>query len=167
MSVSVNNGEKVYTLLVEYNLSNGLPTGRVKPNLPSDPDYIASLIDYEVCPLPEPYVPETEDVIVEIAEDYEVTIKLQFSTSHIDTSAAGTWNIVKRIYDSVVFEVVAPNSTSQYTAKIEYGSGQFKQVESVGDNNLFLRGPFEDITKISISSNVGDYNADYNPDYNI
>jgi len=42
-------GTKIYTILVEYNSRTGLPTGRVKPNVPSDPDYVPPVYDPVNC----------------------------------------------------------------------------------------------------------------------
>jgi hypothetical protein len=44
-------GIKKYALLVEYDLVTGLPTGNTKPNLPSDPDYVAPETDVAACPV--------------------------------------------------------------------------------------------------------------------
>lgn len=45
-----NTGLKLYSILIEINDRTGQPTGRTKPNLPNDPDYIAPVIDREACP---------------------------------------------------------------------------------------------------------------------
>ena len=34
------SGNKITTELYQYNAQSGIPTGKVKPNSPSDPDYI-------------------------------------------------------------------------------------------------------------------------------
>ncbi|SEW37513.1 hypothetical protein [Chitinophaga arvensicola] len=47
-----NTGKKHYALLVQYSTATGLPTGVVKPNNPSDPDYVAPVEDLESCPAP-------------------------------------------------------------------------------------------------------------------
>jgi len=49
--MSNNTGLKIYTLLIEVSNKTGEPTGRTKPNLPEDPDYIAPEIDYNACPI--------------------------------------------------------------------------------------------------------------------
>lgn len=46
-----NTGIKAFSLLIEINNRTGLPTGRSKPNIPEDPDYIAPVEDLEACPL--------------------------------------------------------------------------------------------------------------------
>ena len=48
-----NTGKKKYTKLEEYNLTTGEKTGRVKQNLSSDPDYIAPIVDFEECQVPD------------------------------------------------------------------------------------------------------------------
>ena len=46
-----NTGLLIYTILIQINDTTGLPTGVTKPNNPDDPDYIAPLIDEEMCPI--------------------------------------------------------------------------------------------------------------------
>lgn len=46
-----NNGVKIYQDLMEYNTATGRPTGNIKPNDPSDPDYVAPIEDPTSCPL--------------------------------------------------------------------------------------------------------------------
>lgn len=47
-----NTGYFVVTTLYEVDIETGQATGRIKENVPSDPDYIAPYIDYEMCPIP-------------------------------------------------------------------------------------------------------------------
>lgn len=47
-----NTGLKVYAILIEMSTLTGQPTGVTKPNVPSDPDYIAPVVDHVTCPLP-------------------------------------------------------------------------------------------------------------------
>lgn len=47
-----NTGRKITKTLKEVDANNGnIPTGNTKPNLPSDPDYIAPVIDTTTCPV--------------------------------------------------------------------------------------------------------------------
>jgi hypothetical protein len=46
-----NTGVKIYRFLKEVNIVSGLPTGLVKPNVSSDPDYVAPVADYATCPI--------------------------------------------------------------------------------------------------------------------
>lgn len=46
-----NTGEYKVAKLIEVNSITGLPTGNSKPNLPSDPDYIEPVTDYDRCPI--------------------------------------------------------------------------------------------------------------------
>lgn len=50
-SAPENTGRLVYTLLIQINDRTGLPTGVVKPNVPSDPDYIPPIVDENACPI--------------------------------------------------------------------------------------------------------------------
>lgn len=163
MSTPVNNGDKIFTLLVEMSSRTGLPTGRLKPNIPADPNYIAPTVDLITCPLPGPIVIPTIDVAVAIGVGYSIEFKLLYGTSEIARSTAGTWTVPDRIYDGIIFSVTtAPQG---YTVQITYNSGQIKTVDGVGVANIFVAGPFDQITNISIVSNVGDFNEDWNPDY--
>jgi len=46
-------GLQGYRILEEYYLDDDTPTGRQKPNLPEDPDYIPPFPNYEACPIGE------------------------------------------------------------------------------------------------------------------
>lgn len=47
----MNTGRKIYTTLIEVNATNGSPTGRSKPNIIGDPDYIAPTTNITMCPI--------------------------------------------------------------------------------------------------------------------
>ena len=47
-----NNGDKAWSNLREYDVDTGIDTGVIKPNVPSDPDYVAPVQDFTICPLP-------------------------------------------------------------------------------------------------------------------
>lgn len=159
-----NNGDKVYTLLVEYNTRTGLPTGRVRPNVPSDPFYIAPVQDFDTCPLPEPVEPTYYGVNV-MVDNFEVVVKLLYGSNYISVDRTTTWTIVDRSYDSIIFEVTyAPNP---YVVIIKYSNGsEQKQVVTSGVKNIFIQGSFIDITDIIVQGE-GDYNSDWNSDYQI
>lgn len=164
MSTPVNNGDKIFTLLVEMNSRTGQPTGRLKPNIPSDPNYIAPIVDTIACPLPGPIVIPTIDVDVAIGEGFTANVKLLYGTSFIEQDASGVWTIPDRVYDGIIFELqVAPEP---YTVIVEYESGlTTASVNNAGVRNTFIPGPLDQITSISIISNVGDFSGDWNPDY--
>lgn len=46
-----NTGRKIYTELVEVTSYTGQLTGRTKPNVPSDPDYIPPQQNTSSCPI--------------------------------------------------------------------------------------------------------------------
>lgn len=146
------------------NTRTGQPTGRTKPNIPSDPNYIAPATDTDACPIPGDPVFPMYDVIVIIPTGYTANIQLLYGTSHIDRDTAGTWNIVDRTYDSVIFQVTVVPSPS-YVVKITYNSGLTKQTAITGINNTFIPGPFTAITKLEIIDTTGDYNSDYSDDF--
>lgn len=46
-----NTGRKIYQFLKEVNVATGVPTGVVKANVVGDPDYVAPVVDYLLCPI--------------------------------------------------------------------------------------------------------------------
>ncbi len=52
-----NTGRKVYLYLKQVDATTGIPTGIVKANVVGDSDYVAPVIDYDVCPLSPPPLP--------------------------------------------------------------------------------------------------------------
>jgi hypothetical protein len=50
--VDPNTGYKGWTELEEYYLDDNTPTGNTKPNVDTDPDYVAPVYDTTACPLP-------------------------------------------------------------------------------------------------------------------
>lgn len=163
MPTPENNGIKVYTLLVEINQRTGQPTGRVKPNIPSDPNYIAPAEDLTACPLPGPPSFNHYNVDVMIGAGFTATIQLWYSGDHTDQTANGEWNIVDRSYDYVIFDVTA--GPPSYTVQIVYQNGTTKTVNVDGNSVTVIPGPFTAIQSLSIVTNTGDYNADYNDDF--
>lgn len=163
MSTPVNNGEKIFTLLVEINSRTGLPTGRFKPNVPIDPNYIAPTIDTIACPLPGPIVIPTVDIDAIIGVGYSLEFKLLYGTSQLIRTTAGIWTVPDRIYDGIIFNVTS--ASEGYTVQITYNSGEIKSVDGIGVASIFIPGPFDQITEVSIVSNTGDFNEDWNPDY--
>lgn len=47
----MNTGKKIYRYLKQINASTGVPTGVVKENLLTDPNYVAPIVDYTLCPI--------------------------------------------------------------------------------------------------------------------
>lgn len=165
MQPPVNDGTKVYTLLVEYNLRTGQPTGRIKPNVPSDPNYIAPVTDLSTCPLPgDPVIPQ-RDIVFNIL-DFTVTVSLQYGVNHVDRSGPnGTWTVVDRTYDGVLFDITN-NTVQSYILQVKYNNNSsIKQIEASGTGSFFIPGPLPAISHILILSNTGDYNDDYNDDF--
>lgn len=164
MQPPVNDGTKVYTLLVEYNIRTGQPTGRTKPNVPSDPNYIPPVEDLINCPLPgEPVIPY-RDIVVNLL-GFTATVKLQYGVSYVERSINGTWSVVDRTYDGVLFEITT-NVVPSYILQVKYNdNSSTKQIEANGTGSFFIPGPLSAISHILIISNTGDYNEDYNEDY--
>ena len=59
MSTFDNIGIWIYTNLIEIDKNTKQPTGRVKPNIPTDPDYIPPVEDVEKCPIPTTFFANT------------------------------------------------------------------------------------------------------------
>lgn len=62
-----NTGYVIYQNLEEYNVDTNVATGNVKPNDPSDPDYVAPVEDLQACPVEEPEL--TNCVAIELTND--------------------------------------------------------------------------------------------------
>lgn len=163
MSTPQNNGYKVFTLLIEYSTLTGLPTGRQKPNVPGDPNYIEPVFDTVACP------PGTGafvmNILVIIADGFSADISLTFGLARLTTNVSGTWIVPVRTYDGVIFGVtVAPEA---YVCRITYNSGLTKTALMAVAANLLIPGPYAGITKIEIFPSIlGDFNDNYNNDYN-
>lgn len=62
-SIGVNTGRKIYRWLKEIDMNTGEPTGNRKPNVLTDPDYVAPVIDYVTCPI---NPKETNDSVINL-----------------------------------------------------------------------------------------------------
>lgn len=164
MSDPVNNGMKIYTLLVEYSTLTGQPTGRTKPNIPSDLDYIAPVEDLTSCPLPGGGG-QTMDIEVVIPGGFTVVCRILFGQGSLSRSTSGTWTVPLRTYDSVIFDVQVI-ATNRYRLKVYYGTNQIKDVAVVDVGQIFIQGPFPVITKLEIVPVIGgDFNDDWSDDF--
>lgn len=66
-----NTGLQGYRILEEYYLDDDTATGRQKPNLPEDPDYIPPFPNYDACPIgEEANIPEGNQNISITLNDY-------------------------------------------------------------------------------------------------
>lgn len=158
-----NNGIKVYTILVEFNVRTGQPTGRTKPNVPADPNYIAPVEDLTMCPLPGTPIVLTQNITVSIASGFAATIKLLYNLSELDQTTSGTWTVAQRTYDGIIFSLTT--TPVPYYVEVIYANGTTKTVKNQGTSDIYIPGPFPAITGLIIASNGGDYNNDFNNDY--
>jgi hypothetical protein len=46
-----NTGYLAHTILIQHSSLTGLPTGLQKPNIPTDPNYVAPTVDHNTCPV--------------------------------------------------------------------------------------------------------------------
>lgn len=79
-----NTGDKGYANLQEYNTDTNLPTGVTKPNVDSDPDYIAPSSDTSTCPAGPDQSTVNYGYSLEIAK---VEIKYGSTTTYAPTRA--------------------------------------------------------------------------------
>lgn len=159
-----NNGYIAYTLLVQYSSLTGAPTGLQKPNIPSDPDYIAPVYNPTLCP---PILPDEMTIVVVIPTNFAATIKMYHGGAIDQRTTSGNWVLPKRIYDSIVFIVTSiPPVYFQY--KITYNGGLVRLSNQLTFGSSYLAaGPFDKITKIElIHVNSGDFADDFNNDFN-
>lgn len=164
MNTPQNNGHKVFTLLVEYSSLTGQPTGRQKPNVPEDPNYIAPIVDLISCPLGGA---NTAPIIVEIDSEYTADIKLLYGLAEFTTSVPGVWTVPLKIYDSIVFKI----NTGTHLPKCRVTYNNNGTVYSITllsvTGQILIPGPFANITKLEIiSSVIGDFSNDFNNDFN-
>lgn len=72
-----NTGKKNYNTLVEVYTDTGLSTGNTKPNLPTDPDYIAPVIDLVTCTPDNPTVITVNTIQVQFLNSSTQSIALK------------------------------------------------------------------------------------------
>lgn len=152
-----NTGKKKYTSLYQYDGLTNQWTGLVKPNDPSDPDYVSPIIDYNVCPTTTTTTTTigNQNILVVFDEVMllSVNIKIQKGTDEYSRNTAGTWVVPHLIYDDVVFEITGITASYQMAVYYGFGGGQVKyfNVDAGNNWNVMLPGPFFDIAQIVIT----------------
>lgn len=148
-----NNGYKKYTILIEYDGVTNQPTGRVKPNLITDPDYVPPVYDPIYCPV---YTTTTTtigntSIAVSIKTGVTTTIHaVKEAWGDYTTTVNGTWIIPNLTYDYVLFDISALTGT--LTLTVTYSGGMTKSVSGVASAwKVMLPGTFNNITAITIS----------------
>lgn len=125
-----NTGIKAYTNLEQYYLDNGVATGITKPNNPSDPDYVAPVLDLAFCPLPSASPSVTPSITVTPTPTLSVTPSISISTS-VPISPSSTPSVTPSISISVT-PSVTPSITPSVTPSISVGYAPF--VAEIGAN---------------------------------
>lgn len=75
----LNTGYVHVVNLEEYYLATGLPTGEIKNNVPSDPDYIPDYIDTNLCAVAQPEPTVTYELSVANHSDGVVNVHMEHS----------------------------------------------------------------------------------------
>lgn len=111
-----NTGKKNYALLVQYSAATGLPTGVVKPNVPTDPDYAPPVDDPLNCPASPVVLTNFQinnNTIDPVISDIQFNV---FSGSNTGTVVPGaTTSFVEQGSDHGI-QIVAPQVGEQWGA---------------------------------------------------
>ena len=160
MNIPQNNGFKIFTLLVQYSSTTGLPTGVQKANVPEDKNYIAPVYDPISCPK---LAANTMSIQTIINPGLSANAELFFGMATLTRSSSGDWVVPLRTYDSIKFNIY--NTVDPLVCRITYGGGLTKQVAITPPQSVLVPGPFSNITKVEIISNIaGNFNSDFNND---
>lgn len=90
--MSTNTGNKIYIWLEERFVLTNLPTGFGKPNVISDPDYVAPVTDLLACPLPATTTTTTTTAAPSLCGGLEFTPGSYYEI-YTDDGGGFTWNL--------------------------------------------------------------------------
>src|ERR1700744_1552994 len=123
------NGYKKYQILVQYDACTNQPTGIVKPNLPTDPDYVAPVYDPVMCP-PETTTTSTTTTLALINVDVILSTNVSGlsavrGSNTYSISETGSWNIPNYV-DYIEFQIASGVGVDgvDLTLTITYNGGQ-------------------------------------------
>lgn len=163
-----NDGYKIYTQLIEYSTLTGLPTGRVKPNVPSDPNYLAPVLDASSCPIGP--IPSNQNIQVIIPFGYVVEVKIFYGAATLTRTTSGVWVVPSRTYDNVIFSVTNMGGSDSYTMRVVYNGGvDVVEVSSNVIGSMLFPGPFPGITILEIIPfpELGAYSDSFSDSYDV
>jgi hypothetical protein len=162
---SGNTGDLADTTLQEYNTSTNIPTGTEKPNVDTDPDYIAPSADTNSCPIGPPQTQLNYDFKLEVAKvEFRVGSNPDF---YYAPAVANTYNgsyvyvmALPRFTDTMVTikakTLDGSNTTGIVKARVTYvdGNGATQIVNFNLTNNIETALPqtFQNITSVYISN---------------
>lgn len=158
-----NSGELGYEDLEEYNTDTNVPTGETKPNIDSDPDYIAPEENEGICPSGPDATTITYGYGLEVAKvqmNYD-TVFNYYSTPISDTGAGGYQYVrpVPRNEDitvSIKAKTLDSGNTSGFVkVRVTYnpGSGSTTATFNVpNDIETTLPQTFQNISNINVSN---------------
>lgn len=150
-----NNGVKIFTLLVEYNSRTGLATGRVKPNVPTDPHYISPVIDLLTCPTDsiQPEMINIQTIIEGLIDPISIAFGVVYQNTFFYRVGEGVLNVVDRKYDGALFQITQLPE-GMYELSIEYDQGliQTLAIDSIG--SYYIAGPFETPVRMKIIKKI-------------
>lgn len=150
-----NTGKKKYSILIEYDGYTKEPTGRIKPNIPSDPDYVAPVIDLIACPVTTTTTTTIGNRTIQVTfpeEMFLLNIRLKKGEDiEFTRTTAGNWLVQNLIYDSFIFEITG--ITDKYNIQVLYGNSEEQNFDvDNGQNwNVLLEGLFFNITQIIVT----------------
>ena len=156
-----NTGLKIYQDLEEFNSITGIATGNTKPNVDTDPDYIAPVQDLTLCPLPS--VPfdvfpknislgaESSNQIISVDGDFTWSISSLPTWLTSSKGLSGTGNFTLTTTDN-------NNSTERSFSVLITANGINKTIE------ITQNKPSSNIKIIPESKNVTSNGTSYNID---
>lgn len=83
----IKTGKKGYNILKQYSSLTGLPTGIIKLNIPTDPDYVPPIVDIIECPIDEDADPDGNARLIIQLLGVNYTGKLSIKITDDTTSA--------------------------------------------------------------------------------
>lgn len=134
--MSINTGIKIYTILKERRLDTGEFTGRTKPNVETDPDYVAPVTDTNFCPLP--IIPPVVYNAKWIGEEETATCEINFNTNDIGFLVIDINNLPSQA--NILLEV--DNSTGTNINDLVYSSNNFSPYGVSVQNNWMIASDY-------------------------
>lgn len=143
-------GEVSFSTLAEYDVLNEEYTGVTKPNIDTDPDYIAPYEDLDICPIGmqysrlliirSSYNTQTLDIVVESEDQFNIILKKGDSFSGDTIWESG-------LSDSGSFNVPINQQPGDISLYIEVPSLNYEGVTSFSCSNGYLvSGNFNDLS---------------------
>lgn len=152
-SGGTRTGEYGYSLLSEYDNISETFTGVTKPNSPADPDYVAPVMDTNICPIG-----------IEFTRIAVLSADKGSQTIEFDVTSADQFNIQVRsgqnysgslvsetgLVSSGVHSITAPVSTGEYSVYVLVPSLNYDGVTKFSMKNAYVKSvSFVDLSKLT------------------